>query len=137
MSASAAVRPQFRWRALALMLVLAGCSSEAERTSEFDHIDSPQGAYRLVALVITPRFPQGPHQVVLEVETLATHARQRVLQTELAWDGVPFTHRNIALRWTTPSSAVVCLSATDRPDKAVRIAVDNEGKALAELKDGC
>lgn len=137
MSASAAVGPQFRWRALALILVLAGCSSEAERTSEFDHVDSPQGAYRLVALVITPRFPQGPHQVVLEVETLATHARQRVLQTELAWDGVPFTHRNIALRWTTPSSAVVCLSATDRPDKAVRIAVDNEGKALAELKDGC
>ena len=123
--------------ALGMLALLTGCSSEAERTSEFDHADSPAGTHRLLALTIEPRFPQGPHQVALEIEDLASHQRQRLLQTELAWDGVPFTRRNIALRWTTPRSAVMCLSATDRPDKAVRVTLDEQGQARAEMREGC
>lgn len=123
--------------ALLMVVLLAGCSSEAERTSEFDRADSPQGTHRLLALIIEPRFPQGPHEVALEVEDLASHTRRRLLQTELAWDGVPFTRRNIALRWTTPRSAVMCLSATDRPDKAVRVTVGEDGEVRVEMREGC
>lgn len=122
---------------LLIAALLIGCSSEAERTAEFDHADSPQGTHRLLALIIEPRFPQGPHEVALEVEDLSSHTRRRLLQTELAWDGVPFTRRNIALRWTTPRSAVMCLSATDRPDKAVRVTVGEDGEVRAEMREGC
>ena len=123
--------------ALFMATLLVGCSSEAERTSEFDRADSPPGTHRLLALIIEPRFPQGPHEVALEVEDLVSHTRRRLLQTELAWDGVPFTRRNIALRWTTPRSAVMCLSATDRPDKAVRVSVEENGEVRAEMHEGC
>ncbi len=126
------------WLCLLLlsMLGLAGCS-EAGRTQEFDAADAPSGQHRLIALVIEPWFPQGPHEVVLVLETLPAGDRQELLRTELAYDGVPFTRRNIGLRWTSARSAVVCLSATDRPDKGVRISVPETGPALVTLKEGC
>ncbi len=121
---------------LLFALGLAGCS-EAGRTHEFDVAESPSGQHRLIALVIEPWFPQGPHEVVLVLENLPAGDRQELLRTVLAYDGVPFTRRNIGLRWTSPRSAVVCLSATDRPDKGVRITVPETGPVLATLKEGC
>lgn len=125
--------------AAALLLILgllAGCS-EAGRTTEFGAADSPSGEHRLIALIVEPWFPQGPHEVVLVLERVPGGAREELLRTELAYDGVPFTERNIGLRWTSPQTAVVCLSATDRPDKGVRIAVPPGGAATAVLKEGC
>jgi len=116
--------------------LLGGCS-EAGRTSQFDVAEAPSGQHRLIALIIEPWFPQGPHEVVLVLESVADGTREELLRTELAYDGVPFTRRNIGLRWTSPRSAVVCLSATDRPDKGVRITVPETGPAVATLKEGC
>lgn len=132
------MRPHILGRAglLFALTLLIGCS-EAGRTTEFDVAEAPSGQHRLIALIIEPWFPQGPHEVVLVLESPPGGARQELLRTELAYDGVPFTRRNIALRWTSAQTAVVCLSATDRPDKGVRITVAETGPGVATLKEGC
>ena len=127
----------FRYPGLLFALTLLTGCSEAGRTTEFDAAEAPSGEHRLIALIIEPWFPQGPHEVVLALESPPGGARQELLRTELAYDGVPFTRRNIGLRWTSARTAVVCLSATDRPDKGVRISVPEKGPAVMTLKEGC
>lgn len=115
---------------------LPGCG-EATRTTLFDSAAAPDGAHTLNAYVIEPWFPQGPHVVRLELVRREGGAPIPLLDTPLAWDGVPFTKRNIGLRWTGPHTALVCLSATDRPDQGVQITIDADGAARAVLRQGC
>lgn len=116
--------------------LLAGCG-EASRTTLFDSAAAPGGAHTLQAYVIEPWFPQGPHIVRLELARREGGPATRLLDTPLAWDGVPFTKKNIGLRWTGPRTALVCLSATDRPDQGVQITLEADGSAHAVLRDGC
>jgi hypothetical protein len=116
--------------------LLVGCS-ETARTTLFDAAVAPDGAHTLSAYVIEPWFPQGPHVVRLAIAGPTGEAPTTLLDTPLAWDGVPFTKRNISLRWTGPHTALVCLSATDRPDRGVRIMIEADGSARAVLRQGC
>jgi hypothetical protein len=121
-----------------LLITGVGCGcAERDRTQLFETVTSPGGEYALNAYVIEPWFPHGPHQVALDLKNLNTATEVRLLAAELAYDGVPFTKKNIGLRWTGDHSAVVCLSATDRPDKAVQISVDNSGTGRVEMRTGC
>lgn len=117
-------------------MTITGCS-EADRTRLFDAAKSPHGDYTLNAYVIDPWFPHGPHHVTLELQAQKTGAREQLLKTDLAHDGVPFTKRNIGLRWTGERAAFVCLSATDRPDKGIQITVSEAGVARTEMRTGC
>ena len=84
--------------------------------------------------VIAPWFPHGPYHIALELHDQSTDTREQLLKTELAYDGVPFTKRNIGLRWTGERSAFMCLSATDRPDKGVQITLPRTGASRVELR---
>lgn len=121
---------------LAGAALVAGCG-DAARTTLFDSAAAPDGAHTLNAYVIEPWFPQGPHRVRLTLESREGGDPIPLLETPLAWDGVPFTKRNIGLRWTGPRTALVCLSATDRPDQGVQITIDADGSARAVLRQGC
>lgn len=128
-----------KWTACALPVLLSLCigCSEAARTTVFESATSPHGEYTLTTSVVAPWFPHGPHFVSLELLKNQSGAREQLLKTELAYDGVPFTKRNINLRWTGERSAFLCLSATDRPDKGVQITLLRSGAARAELRTGC
>ncbi|MGD9601388.1 MAG: hypothetical protein AB7O21_09340 [Gammaproteobacteria bacterium] len=128
-------RGMFR-RIAAICLACAGCA-ESERSTVFESLASPSGDFVLTATVIAPWFPQGPHQVALDLTAARTGERQPLLKSELAYDGVPFTRRNIAMRWTSERAAFVCLSATDRPDKGIQITVPPAGAARVEVRTGC
>ena len=126
-------------RAATLLLaawITTGCS-EASRTSVFETALSPHGDYTLTAYVIEPWFPHGPHHIALELHDQKADTREQLLKTELAYDGVPFTKRNIGLRWTGERSAFMCLSATDRPDKGVQITLPRTGASRVVLRKGC
>ncbi|MBI4694788.1 MAG: hypothetical protein HY749_12280 [Gammaproteobacteria bacterium] len=116
-------------------LALSACS-EASREHPFETVKSPGGAWSLSASVIDPWFPQGPHFVVIAVRDEQSGVSKRLAKTDLAYDGVPFTKQNIGIRWIGDTQALVCLRATDRPDKGVRILI-KDGKPGAELKPGC
>lgn len=120
---------------VALVAMLTACD-EAGRSRDFDSVASPGGEYVLTATVVEPWFPQGPWQVAIFVQAGATAPRIEVARTELAYDGVPFTRHNIGMRWVGERTAIVCLRATDRPDRSVR--VDARGATPSgELRDGC
>ncbi|MSR15703.1 MAG: hypothetical protein EXR86_14350 [Gammaproteobacteria bacterium] len=119
-----------------LALMLAGCA-ESNRTIVFDTVAAPRGDYTLVALVITPWFPQGPHQVALDLIQTADGGTERLIKTSLAYDGVPFTKQNIGLRWTADHSALVCLRATDRPDQGVQITVETGQPTKVQHRHRC
>lgn len=121
--------------AASLALVFAACA-EADREHEFESLNSPRNDFQLIATVIEPWFPQGPHQVAVYVRIVQTGLSQQVAKTELAYDGIPFTKNNIAIRWISDEAALVCLRATDRPDKGVRVTV-HQGQPKAELRAGC
>lgn len=132
-------RPE-RWlaaRVCAWALSVAGVSgcSEADRAHDFGSLTGPGGAV-LTTTVVEPWFPQGPHQVVVYVQTQAESPRVEVARTTLAYDGVPFTRSNINMSWTGAHEAIVCLRATDRPDRSVRVSVHHESPR-GELHDGC
>lgn len=115
-------------------VVLSGCS-EADRAHDFGSLTGPGGAV-LTTTVVEPWFPQGPHQVVVYVQTQPESPRVEVARTTLAYDGVPFTRSNINMSWTGANEAIVCLRATDRPDRSVRVSVHHESPR-GELHDGC
>jgi hypothetical protein len=120
---------------LALCGVLTACS-EQDRATDFASLAAPGGGSVLITTVVEPWFPQGPHQVVVYVQSGATAPRIEVARTELAYDGVPFTARNIGMRWTSDAEALVCLRATDRPDRSVYVDARQQ-PPTAELRDGC
>ena len=118
----------------AAALTLAACG-ETRRAHDFDSVDSPGGAV-LTVTVVEPWFPQGPHQVVIYVQPEREAPRVEVARTTLAYDGVPFTHANINMTWIGADQAIVCLRATDRPDKSVHVDAHRR-PPTGELRDGC
>ena len=46
------------------------------------------------------------------------------LRYDVRWhDGVPFTAKNVAVRWTSAGKVLMCLRATDLPDRGLRIEI--------------
>lgn len=123
------------WPALglsALLLALSGCGG-AER--DFNISQSPDGRFELVVTVTEPALPHARHRVAVYVQKSGSPSRNKLLETKLANDGVPFTDRNIGVRWTSAISALVCLRPTDLPDRGIRINV--EELPTATIKTGC
>ena len=119
-----------------LGLISAGCS-ESDRTTVFETAVSPHGDHTLITYVIEPWFPHGPYLIALELQHKKSDVREQLVKTALAYDGVPFTKKNISMRWTGERSAFMCLSATDRQDKGVQITILQSGTARVELRKGC
>ncbi|MGR8921807.1 MAG: hypothetical protein ACU85V_19515 [Gammaproteobacteria bacterium] len=101
------------------MLALGGCGAAPE--SPFSAITSPDGSYTLRVTVAEPRLGQGKHRVNLYLDGPGGVAASPLYSATLENDGVPFTTRNIAVRWVAAGEALVCLRATDLPDHGVRI----------------
>jgi hypothetical protein len=123
------------WPTLAmsvLLLVLSGCGG-VER--EFNTLRSPGGEFELVVTVTEPALPHARHRVAIYLQENGSTSRSKLLETRLANDGVPFTDRNIGVRWTSPTSALVCLRPTDLPDRGIRIRTAEP--PTATIKMGC
>jgi len=123
--------------AMLLFLGLLAACSEAERTTLFEAQPSPRGDYTLEIYVIEPWLRHGPHRIAIELLQPESGGRQRLVDTTLAYDGVPFTKRNIGVRWTGERAAFVCLSATDRPDQGIQITLSPGVPARIETRRGC
>ena len=110
---------------------MLGCSHPE---SEFDRKRSPHGEADLIVNVAEPMLPHGKHKIVVY---LALHGGEpmKLLETAMENDGVPFTKKNIGLRWTSPKQALVCLRPTDLADQAVVISLGDPPSA--ELRPGC
>lgn len=109
------------WFAAGLLVaaLLGGCGAGEERV--FETYESPSGDWTLRVTVAESRMPQGPFHIGADLVPRAGGEGTRVLATTLVNDGVPFTRRNVAVRWTSARSALVCLRATDLPDRGYRI----------------
>jgi hypothetical protein len=123
-------RPIPGWLLVATLLV--GCGG-TER--EFASLPSPNGTHVLVVTVTEPSLPHARHLVTVYVQMSDAGSRQKLIEVPLENDGVPFTDRNIGLRWTSASTALVCLRPTDLPDQGIRINVANQ--PTAEVKPRC
>ena len=129
-------RPALAWlTGLCLALLLSGCGRGEE--SVFSETLSPDGAWVLRVTVAQSRMPQGPFYVsayLAQAEGDNT-APVKVVESKLENDGVPFTNQNIAARWTGARAVLLCLRATDRPDKGWRISAGPS--PAAEAVDSC
>ena len=105
---------------LATFVLLAACGGGEE--SVFSEITSPDGAWTLRVTVAESRMPQGPFYVSAYLIDKAGQV-QKMIETKLENDGVPFTTSNIAARWVSANSALMCLRATDLPDRGIRFDV--------------
>lgn len=99
--------------------LLAGCGAGEETV--FETVSSPGGDYALRVTVAESRMPHGRFHVRAYVVPEGAADGTRVLDTTLENDGVPFTRRNLAVRWTGPQAALICLRATDLPDRGFRV----------------
>jgi len=115
-----------------VILALTGCGGTE---SDFEIAPSPDGRYNLVVTVTVPALPYARHIVTVYLTTAGDDARRRLIETKLANDGVPFTDKNIGVRWIGKTSALVCLRPTDLADQGIRINV--AGEPSAEIKPGC
>lgn len=102
---------------LAGMLVACG----AGEAHDFSEAVSPDGRWVLRVTVAAARMPQGRFHIAAYLSEGQSGAAQQILTTTLENDGVPFTEHNIALRWTSAQSALLCLRASDLPDRGLRI----------------
>lgn len=102
-----------------LVFALTGCGAGEETV--FDEIASPGGDYVLRVSVAESRVPQGPFFVRAYLIPRGETTGPRVVDTELVNDGVPFTAGNIAVRWVSARQALMCLRASDLPDRGLRI----------------
>ena len=59
---------------------------------------------------------------------------KKIFHSKLENDGVPFTATNIAVRWMSQKTALVCLRATDLPDHGFYMELD-ESLELSLLDD--
>ena len=116
----------------ACLLLFAACSTTE---SEFDSVESPDGKYLLIVTVTEPWLPHARHKVTAYIALRGAQHRQELVAALLANDGVPFTARNIGLRWISATTALVCLRPTDLPDRGIRI--DVSATPSAEIKPGC
>ena len=121
---------------LAVSMALLVACSNAGREQDFETLGSPRGDLVLVTTVTAPRLPFGAHRVAVYLQVGREAVRQRLASAELAHDGVPYTRQNIAMRWVADDEALVCLRATDRPDRSFHVKVEGE-QATAKLAPGC
>ena len=119
----------------AITLLLAACSRTG-RELDFDSAGSPRGDLILVTTVTPPRLPFGPHRVTVYLQVGRDAVRQRLGSAELAYEGIPYTRQNIAMRWVGDAEALVCLRVSDRPDRSFHVKVEGE-QATAKLAPGC
>ncbi|MGE0485125.1 MAG: hypothetical protein AB7Q81_13360 [Gammaproteobacteria bacterium] len=118
------------WLLGGLLLGLGGCGTREEVL--FSDTRSPDGAWTLRLTVAESRMPQGPFYVRAYLYPGDDAAQAtKLLDTKLENDGVPFTRNNLAVRWTDPRSALLCLRATDRPDRGWRIETGTPPRATA------
>ncbi len=101
------------------VLLLVACS--AEPPVVFSTTASPDGAWTLRITVQPGRMAQSKFRIAATLTAAGESEGVTVVDTTLENDGVPFTSTNIAARWTTASSALLCLRATDLPDRGLRI----------------
>ncbi len=120
------------WAGLPI-LVLSLCSC-AQTESEFDRKRSPHGEADLIVTVAEPALPHGKFKIVIYLAMNGASPEQ-LLATTMENDGVPFTKKNIGLRWTSATQALVCLRPTDLADKGVFVTLGD--KPTAELRTGC
>jgi len=104
-----------------LFLALVACGRGPE--APFGAFPAPGGAYTLRVAVAESNFPQGPRHVIVYLLTRDGTPGAPLIDTTLANDGVPFTAQNIAVRWVSERQALVCLRATDLPDRGLSIDV--------------
>ena len=115
-----------------VLVVISGCGGEE---IEFNTLSSPGGEFELIVTVTEPALPHALHRVTIYLGDNAASSRIKLVETELANDGVPFTDRNIGIRWTDATNALVCLRPTDLPDRGIRIRAGE--KPTAKIKAGC
>ncbi|MGR9090964.1 MAG: hypothetical protein ACU85U_10345 [Gammaproteobacteria bacterium] len=127
-------RAIIRWAitACGLAPLLSGCGGTE---TDFETVVSPTGEFRLVVTVTVPALPHARHTVTAYLERETPDGREKLIDAKLANDGVPFTDRNIGIRWTGLTTALICLRPTDLADRGIR--VDVSGKPTAEIKPGC
>ena len=127
---------KFRHRALSALTGVAillggGC---AQTESEFDRKRSPHGEADLIVNVAEPILPHGKHKIVIYLAMQGAEPF-KLIETTMENDGVPFTKKNIGLRWTSATRALVCLRPTDLADQG--IVVNLSDPPTAELRPGC
>ena len=110
---------------------MIGC---AQTESEFDRKRSPHGEADLIVTVAEPMLPHGKFKIAIYLAIEGGTPKQ-LLTTAMENDGVPFTKKNIGLRWTSATQALVCLRPTDLPDKGVFVTLGEE--PTAEIRTGC
>ena len=113
-------------------MVLA--TSCAQPETEFDRKRSPHGEADLIVNVAEPMLPHGKHTIAVYI-ALNNGAPVKLLETKMENDGVPFTKKNIGLRWTSANQALVCLRPTDLADQAVVVSLGETPSAT--LRPGC
>ena len=114
------------------LLLLIACGGTE---SDFQVVDSPDAKFMLVVTVTEPAMPHALHKVTVYIRARDSDIREKLLESPLANDGVPFTAKNIGARWTSRTTALVCLRPTDLADHGIRVEVS--GVPSAELKPGC
>lgn len=119
-------------KGVSLVMLLSGCGGTE---TEFETIPSPTGEYRLAVTVTVPALPHARHTVTAYLERGGTSEREMLIEAKLANDGVPFTDRNIGIRWTGATTALICLRPTDLADRGIRVDVNGTPKAV--IKPGC
>lgn len=113
---------------LILAAALVACGPGESKV--FSETPSPDGAWILRVTVAEPRMPQGPFYVAAYVIKSGAAAAVKLFEVKLENDGVPFTTTNIAARWTSGDTALICLRATDLPDRGMRVQVGAAPHAL-------
>jgi len=113
---------------VALTGLVVACGTGEERI--FTEVVSPDGGWTLRVTVKKARMPQGPFFVTVYLVPATSSVAVKVFTTTLANDGVPFTHNEIAPRWTSTATALLCLRASDRPDQGLRIDVAPQPRAV-------
>ena len=116
---------------LTLVCCMHGC---AQTENEFDRKRSPHGEADLIVTVAEPFLPHGKFKIFIYI-ALKGGTPEQLLATTMENDGVPFTKKNIGLRWTSSTQALVCLRPTDLPDKGVFVTLND--KPTAEIRTGC
>lgn len=109
--------------AVILAVALTACGSGEEQV--FEEIESPDGNFRLRITVAEPRMPHGRFRIGAYIVKRGDDTGERVIDEKLENDGVPFTTQNLAARWTGPRAVLVCLRATDLPDRGFRIDISD------------
>ncbi|MEM7465735.1 MAG: hypothetical protein AAF387_02495 [Pseudomonadota bacterium] len=117
-----------------LSLIVSLLISCSQPETEFDRKRSPHGEADLIVNVAEPILPHGKHKILIYVALNGGDAI-KVLETTMENDGVPFTKKNIGLRWTSTSRALVCLRPTDLADQGVVVTLGEPPSA--ELRPGC